>query len=149
MQVQERWSASRPRGVYDASRWLLVQATPLSASPFEALPLFGQALIGDAAGATVLGIAFHLVNGVAFGTAYTLWFGERGVVAGVVFAFVLEGFMLALYPGWLDPRSIAELTSISLLGHVAYGLALGGLAPLALRWRHRSRHRDRDRWTGA
>lgn len=117
--------------VYDASRWLLVQAGGLELSPFEALPLFGQALLGeDRTGllVTVAGIAYHLVNGIAFGVAYVIWFGDRRWWWGIAFAFGLEAFMLALYPGWLDPASIAELTQVSLVGHVAYGATLGGLA---------------------
>lgn len=116
---------------YDLSRWLLVQVAGFHTSPFKALPFFGEALLGSMGGPTartVAGIAFHLLNGCAFGVAYTVWFGERHPAWGVGFAMALEAFMLALYPGWLDVRSIQELTSISLLGHVAYGVTLAGMA---------------------
>ncbi len=117
--------------VYDASRWLLVQVGGLELSPFEALPLFGRALFGeDRSGLLVTGggVAYHLLNGVAFGVAYVIWFGDRRWWWGVAFAFGLEAFMLAVYPGWLDPASIAELTQVSVVGHVAYGATLGLLA---------------------
>ncbi len=113
---------------YDASRWLLVQLGGMRLSPFEALPLFGQALLGQSREGllvTVAGIGYHLLNGVAFGTAYVIWFGRRAWWWGIVFALGLEAFMLALYPGWLDPASIAELTQVSLVGHFAYGATLG------------------------
>ncbi len=114
--------------VYDASRWVLVQVGGLELSPFEAFPLFGQALLGQSREGllvTVAGIGYHVLNGVAFGVAYTIWFGRRQWWWGIVFALGLEAFMLALYPGWLDPRSIAELTQVSMVGHFAYGTALG------------------------
>lgn len=121
---------------YDLSRWLLVQVAGFEASPFVALPLFGQALLSDAVGGgpqLVAGVAFHLLNGVAFGTAYTVWFGHRPFWFGIGFALGLEALMLAIYPGWLDIRTLAEFTQISVLGHVVYGTVLGLLAPALLR----------------
>ncbi|HVF15099.1 MAG TPA: DUF6789 family protein [Acidimicrobiales bacterium] len=120
---------------YDGSRWLLVQVAGFHTSPFKALPFFGQALVGSMGGTTgrtVAGIGFHVLNGCAFGIAYTVWFGRRHPIWGVAFAMGLEAFMLALYPGWLDVRSVQELTSISLLGHVVYGVTLGGVARFLL-----------------
>ena len=115
---------------YDGSRYLLVQVAGFSASPFAAFPLFGQALIGDRGLdlRTVAGIGFHLLNGMAFGIAYTVWFGHLPFWWGIPFALVLEAFMLSLYPGWLDLRTVAEFTQMSLLGHIVYGTVLGFLA---------------------
>lgn len=121
---------------YDLSRWLLVQFAGMESSPFAALPLFGAALIGDAQSTGLVraaGIAYHVVNGVMFGVAYYVWFARRPWWWGVAYAMGLEAFMLALYPGWLAPESIAELTQISLLGHVAYGIALGAVATVLYR----------------
>ncbi len=128
--------------VYDGSRWLLVQVASMESSPFAALPLFGQALLSgmpDPTARLLAGLAFHLLNGVAFGVAYTVWFGRRPFWVGILFALGLEAFMLAIYPGWLDPRSVAELTQISLVGHLAYGTTLGLLAPALLTHRARTR----------
>jgi hypothetical protein len=141
--TRRRWVALVRAGVliglvstaaYDSSRWLLVRYAGMRSSPFTALPFFGDALLGGLGSSGVrraAGIAFHLTNGVAFGTAYLVWFGHRSWRWGVPFALVLEAFMLALYPGWLDARSVRELTEISLVGHVAYGLSLGLLASTA------------------
>ena len=118
--------------VYDSSRWVLAQVGGLQLSPFEAFPLFGQSLLGVGAQGpvvTMAGVAYHLLNGVAFGVSYVIWFGRRPWWWGIGFALGLEAFMLALYPGWLDPASVAELTQVSLVGHVAYGTTLGLLAP--------------------
>jgi hypothetical protein len=126
---------------YDGSRWLLVQVAGFHTSPFKALPFFGEALLGgrgDPAVIAVAGVAFHLLNGVAFGIAYVIWFGRRSLLWGVAFALGLEAFMLSLYPGWLDVRSIEELTQISVLGHVVYGLVLGSGSRLLLGSRPRA-----------
>jgi hypothetical protein len=122
-------------GAYDLSRWLLVQLGGLHLSPFKALPFFGEALLGglgDPTVRTVAGVGFHLLNGVTFGIAYAAWFGRRSRWWGIPFALGLEAFMLALYPGWLDVRSVQELTEVSLVGHVVYGLTLGSATSWAL-----------------
>lgn len=123
--------------LYDLSRWTLVSVAHLPVSPFTALPLFGQALVGPSAAGAVWGwgVAFHLLNGVAFGIAYTVWFGHRPAWAGIGFALGLEAFMLAIYPGWLDVRALREFTQMSVLGHLVYGTTLGLGARLLLRRR--------------
>jgi len=123
-------------GAYDLARWLLVQVGGFHLSPFKALPFFGEALLGglgDTTARTAVGIVFHLLNGVTFGIAYAVWFGRRSPWWGVPFALGLEAFMLALYPGWLDVRSVQELTQVSIFGHVVYGLTLGFGTTWALR----------------
>jgi hypothetical protein len=116
---------------YDVTRFVVVKAFGLSVSPFAALPLFGQLLLSQAGStpATVAtGIAYLVTNGVGFGTAFAVVFADRGVLAGVAWALVLEAAMLTFYPGWLDIRAIGEFFSMTLLGHVAYGATLGWLS---------------------
>ncbi len=113
---------------YDASRFLVASLPGVNVRPWEALPLFGQLLTGfDATTAVAIaaGFAYHTANGVGFGITYAVLFGRRGIAAGIGFALVLEAAMLAVYPGLLDIRTRAEFTSISMLGHVAYGATLG------------------------
>lgn len=120
---------------YDATKAALAALDPSSANPFEALPVFGTLLLGGAAPPAarwVTGTAFHVVNGVSFGIAYCLLFGRRGVVAGIAWGLVLEGFQLTLYPGWLDVRLLQEFTVISGVSHVAYGVVLGATCRRAL-----------------
>lgn len=116
-------------GAYDLSRFLLVVVLGFHTSPFTAFPLFGQALLGSgASGGSVtfgLGVAFHALNGVTFGCAYAVWFGHRPWWWGIGFALGLEAFMLAIYPGWLDIRTLREFTTMSVFGHVVYGTVLG------------------------
>jgi len=81
----------------------------------------------------VAGVAFHVTNGLGFATAYTVWMGRRGVVAGVVFALALNVAMILLYPGWLKIRLLGEFVQVAMLGHIAYGAAVGATARALLR----------------
>jgi len=121
---------------YDAVRLSLVEYAGLKINPLEAWRLFGIALTDpDQSRRThmITGTAFHVCNGIAFGVAYTVAFGHRGPVAGILWAFVLEGLMVSVYPGWLGLKALDEFLSVSVTGHVAYGLVLGVLARALLR----------------
>jgi hypothetical protein len=131
---------------YDAVRYALVEFAGMRVRPFEAWRLFGLALTDvDLPPAAVFaaGTAFHLCNGVAFGIAFTLAFGQRGPIAGVVWALVLETFMVSLYPGWLGLKALDEFIQVSVAGHLAYGTVLGYLARSLLRSSRWGEH-DRD-----
>jgi hypothetical protein len=125
---------------YDVVRLGLVEFAGLKINPFEAWRLFGVALTDAAQPRSTqfaVGTAFHVCNGIAFGITYTVAFGHRGPLAGVAWAFVLEGFMVSVYPGWLGLKALDEFLSVSITGHVAYGIVLGLLARTLLgstRW---------------
>lgn len=121
---------------YDAVRYALVELAGMTLKPFEAWRLFGIALTDAGQSPTVVfvvGTAFHLCNGIAFGIAYTVAFGERGPLSGIVWALVLETFMVSVYPGWLGLRALDEFLQVTIAGHVAYGAVLGWLARSMLR----------------
>jgi hypothetical protein len=116
---------------YDASRYLIIEVLDFGIWPFDTFTLFGRALVG--AGytgwwVTAVGTGYHVVNGIGFGIAYTIWLGRRGPLLGVAWALALEAAMLTLYPTWLEIRSYREFLQMSILGHVAYGLVLGYVA---------------------
>lgn len=123
---------------YDVSRFALVALFSLDADPWEALPLFGELLTGrdaDTNLARSVGFLFHVANGVGFAVAYTIVLGRRGPVFGVGWALLLEAATLTFYPGWLDIRAIQEFATVSMVGHLCYGLTLGiGAARLLDRW---------------
>lgn len=119
---------------YDLSRFLLVQVFSLHVQPFEAIPLFGQLLTGNHAPHSVqlaVGMLYHLINGIGFAIAYSIWFAPRGWWCGILWALVLEAAMLAIYPGWLNIKMMDEFASVSVIGHLVYGSILGGLC----KWR--------------
>ncbi|HKT01180.1 MAG TPA: DUF6789 family protein [Rugosimonospora sp.] len=116
---------------YDLTRVTVTYLFGLRVNPFAALPVFGQLLIAQPSAspaAKLVGLLYHLANGIGFGTAYALLAAGWGVPAGVAFALLLEAAMLAFYPGWLDIRAIGEFFSMSLAGHLAYGATLGWLS---------------------
>lgn len=121
---------------YDTSRWLLVIIGQLDVSPFEAFNLFGKLIIGSQNSATItfiVGLSYHLLNGIAFAIAYCFLLGGRNWKWGILWALGLEAAMLAIYPGWLDLEAVlAEFVAMSILGHVAYGSVLGKLSNLRL-----------------
>lgn len=122
--------------VYDVSRWSVVWVGGLDVNPFEAIPIFGELLVGSSVSDSatwVAGFGYHVFNGVGFAMFYSMLMGRRGVLAGVGWAFLLEVVTLFVYPGWLDIRARGEFTAVSLAGHIGYGIALGYLAKRMLR----------------
>lgn len=115
--------------VYDATRLALVSAFHFHVRPFDALPLFGALILGVDASPTAklaAGIAFHVANGVLFGTAYALVFASRPWWYAIGWGLCLEAAMLSLYPRLLSLEKVfAEFTIVSLTGHLAYGAVLG------------------------
>jgi hypothetical protein len=115
---------------YDLSRTGLALFDPSPYDPFEAISMFGTLLAGEQASTGLVmgvGLAYHLVNGVAFGAAFALLSRKGGVLRGIVWGLGLEAFQVALYPGWLDIRAYQEFTRISAAGHLVYGATLGAL----------------------
>jgi hypothetical protein len=113
---------------YDLSRLLLVRIADFSLWPFDTFRLFGQLFVGSTLPSEVvllIGIGYHILNGVSFGLAYTLLFGQYGWKAGIIWAMGLEILMVSFYPGWLDLKALDEFLSISVVGHVVYGVILG------------------------
>ncbi len=120
---------------YDATKFVLSQVDPSPYNPFEATRAFGILLLGEGPGPVAhqaAGITLHLVNGTAFGVAFTVLFGREGRLSwqhaalfGVAWGLFLETFQITLYPGWLDIRAYREFATISALSHVVYGATLG------------------------
>jgi hypothetical protein len=124
---------------YDAARVLVVALLGFHVSPFAAIPLFGQAILGaDASPAAQLatGFAYHYVNGIAFGVGYVVLFRYRRWWWGIGWALLLEAAMLTIYPGWLAIGALLdEFTVMSMTGHLAFGATLGVFGQRNLRYR--------------
>ena len=112
---------------YDSSKALLSRLDPTPYNPFETVRIFGVLLSGSTSRviAFPLGIAYHLLNGTAFGVAFAILFGRRGMLAGIAWGLGLELFQIVLYPGWLGTTMYREFIQFSVLGHVVYGSVLG------------------------
>jgi hypothetical protein len=147
------WAARRARaglvaGIaatasYDLVRLALVKFAHFTFWPFDIFGVFGRAILGTGADPIVLraaGLTYHLANGICFGIAYSLVWGRRGPLTGLVWGLGLETFMVSLYPGWLHIDALlGEFLSVSLLGHITYGVVLGTIARRLLR--------DRGAWS--
>jgi hypothetical protein len=116
---------------YDGCRLLLIKLTGIHFWPFDIFRIFGRALVGnnlDPFLTQSLGLGFHVLNGVAFSVAYTIWWGNKGILWGIGFAFALEFLMVSVYPGWLGMKALDEFLQVSIFGHFVYGIALGYFA---------------------
>jgi hypothetical protein len=114
---------------YDACRYLVYYLFTPEFFPFVSFYHFGRLLGGENLPTQWLwltGTAYHLFNGVSFGTAYIFLADGRHWLSGVLFALILEILMLLIYPQWLPLQNyLGELTLLSLTGHLAYGATLG------------------------
>jgi Family of unknown function (DUF6789) len=123
---------------YDTAKFSLSQLDPSPYNPFEALRVFGMALMGATAPEVAIfssGTAFHLLNGTMFGVAFAFLFRRHLVLTGIAWGMFLEVFQLTLYPGWLNIKLLNEFTQISALSHLVYGATLGYLCRSQLKAR--------------
>jgi hypothetical protein len=114
---------------YDASRYLSVALVEMSVQPFAALPIFGRLIIGpnhSRAALYVTGYMYHFfINGIGFAIAYTISFRRPGPVTGILWALGLEAIMAVLYPQFLIIKQYGEFLTMSVIGHISYGVVLG------------------------
>src|SRR5262249_43044096 len=123
------WIGVASVAVYDLVR-LIVQSTPLvHFNAFATHAKFGAMLLhqpSNTLGAKIAGWSYHTSNGVPFAMWYTLVAGRARWWIGVIYALVLQSFMVLMYPRafGLSPTNKDFLT-IAFIGHTGYGAALG------------------------
>jgi hypothetical protein len=118
-------------GAYDLCRLVVVKVFGFTFWPFDIFTRFGHLLLGHSASPTAaaaVGTAYHYTNGIGFGIAYVLFVRRPNIRTGLVWAAVLETFMVSLYPGWLDLKALDEFVSVATVGHIAYGVVLGSVS---------------------
>lgn len=116
---------------YDLVRYFLAATMSWSTNPFRPFKLFGQLLVGTGTSTTwqwIAGTAFHIVNGLGFAVGYVIVVRRPALSSALVWALVLETFTILLYPDWLGLTAVSEFLSISMVGHLAYGVVLGLVA---------------------
>ena len=116
---------------YDVSRWSVEVTHLTNTQSFVAIRAFGTGLTGrdpSSTGALAAGWAFHVVNGLGFALAYLFVAAGRQWWLAIGYALVLEAFLVGIYPGWLGLTLTGEFLSVSIIGHVAYGVVLGLVA---------------------
>jgi hypothetical protein len=113
---------------YDAVRYAVYRSDLLDYQPFHAIPILGSLITGQppsAPASALAGWIFHAWNGFSFAIIYALIAGPARWPWGVAWAMVLEAGMLVSYPSFLAIRASASFVAVSLIGHAAYGAALG------------------------
>jgi hypothetical protein len=116
---------------YDLVRYGVVMAFSMSFQPLHVIPIFGHLFVGAGAPiwlAWLVGFAYHIGNGVGFGIAYVVLFRRPHPVTGILWGLGLELAMATLYPSWLRVTALREFLTVSMIGHVVYGVVLGLLA---------------------
>jgi len=112
---------------YDAVR-LALEQVGLVSQPFRAITLYGESLLPGSAAAAGVGWAYHGWNGLAFAVFFTLVIRRPTVLKAVgwaLFLDMLQTLTVSEIPGLSVGR---EFLTASVVGHLAYGAALGLVA---------------------
>lgn len=113
---------------YDGIRFLIYATGLVDFYPFQTHRIFGHLITGQPPAtdaAAFAGWLYHFWNGFSFAIIYALIAGPARWYWGIVWAMILEVAMLFTYPTMLDIKMTAGFVGISLIGHTAYGAALG------------------------
>jgi hypothetical protein len=113
---------------YDGIRFAIYSSHLLDFYPFQTHRVFGYLITGQPPGtdaAAFAGWLYHFWNGFSFAIIYALIAGPARWYWGLAWAMLLEAAMLLTYPTLLDIKMNAAFVGISLIGHTAYGIALG------------------------
>ena len=115
---------------YDLIRPALMALFGLDFDPYKAMGIFGQLATGRPEGdpvGLVVGWIYHFWNGISFGMMYALVLPRGGLTSGLIWALILQGLMMAVYPSFLEARLADPGFLISgIVGHGIWGLILGG-----------------------
>lgn len=116
---------------YDLIRYLIWAGGIVSYNPFVSHPIFGRLITGypeETAMALLVGWAYHFWNGIGFGIMYTLVAGSASWYYALAWAMFLEIAWLTALPSILQFKLNPQYVSLSVIGHGAYGVALGVLS---------------------
>jgi hypothetical protein len=122
---------------YNLVRLLILISGLVPFNPFRPIEVYGLLILDRYQGTLLtkaVGWAFHVWNGLSFAVMYTLAVGKGRVLWGLGWAMMLEISMLATYPSMFRLAMDWPFVFVSLVGHVAYGLAIGGTAKRVVRW---------------
>lgn len=122
---------------YDAIRALILMSGIVPFNPFRAIEVYGL-LILDTQNETpltkALGWGFHIWNGLFFAVMYTVALGRGRMIWAIGWGLLLEVAMLATYPSMFQMAMDGAFIFIGVIGHLAYGVTLGLVAPKAVKY---------------
>lgn len=125
------WGGLAATLAYDAVRLALWRTGVFRFNPFVSHPIFGWLITGlpeETLTAQLVGWSYHFWNGFGFGIMYTLVAGPAHWGYALLWALFLEIGWLTALPSVLEFRLNPELITLSMIGHGAYGIALGLIA---------------------
>jgi hypothetical protein len=96
--------------------------------PYQTHRIFGYLITGqppESQAALIWGWAYHFWNGMSFAVIYALIAGSARWYWGWAWAMILEIAMLFTYPTMLQIKFTSGFLGVSLIGHTAFGIALG------------------------
>jgi hypothetical protein len=113
---------------YDGVRWLVKISGTVPFNPFRVIEVFGLLILRvdvDTNLTKSVGWLFHIWNGVSFALMYTLAVGRGRLSWAIAWSLALELAMVSAYPSMFRIMLDWPFITMSLVGHVAYGIALG------------------------
>jgi hypothetical protein len=113
---------------YDLIRLAVQVLFPLGFNAFGAINAFGRLITAqplDSAASVAAGWAYHISNGLTFAIAYAVVAGPARWWWGLLWGASLQLAMTGIYPGLFEISSWTGFFVESVLGHTAYGAALG------------------------
>lgn len=117
---------------YDGIRYLIAVTGIFSFDPFRIIHMLGALITTEPPTepvAIAAGWTYHFWNGMNFATMYVLVAGRGRWPLALAWAMCLEVLMMATYPGvFAISQWDVGFVSVSMIGHVAYGVTLGVLA---------------------
>ncbi len=131
------WAGLAATLVYDGVRYVIERSHLLGYNGFVPILMFGNWITGQptsSLAAKLAGWTYHYWNGATFGVIYTLLAGRRRWWWGLGYGVLMECCMLGIFPFFLRVTNKADFIAVSMIGHLAYGAVLGGLAARYLRF---------------
>lgn len=125
---------------YDGVRLVLFWLGTVS-QPFRSIEQWGILIAGsnNSVFAQWAGWLFHFWNGTSFGMFFALAFGRPTIIKGILWGLFLELALVIASPKLLALTIQDELLTSSLIGHIAYGIALGSIVAHAHKQRNPSK----------
>jgi hypothetical protein len=114
--------------VYDLIRLGVQEALPLHFNGFGVMAAFGHFMTGQpihSSASVAAGWAYHISNGITFAIAFAVMAGPARWWWGLLWGATLQLAMTSVYPGLFEIRSWTGFIVESVVGHTAYGAALG------------------------
>jgi hypothetical protein len=114
---------------YDAIRPFLQFIFRFDFNPYGAMPIFGYLMTGleqTAPMAIFAGWMYHFWNGISFGMMFTMLVPKGGMIKGLIWAMLLQGLMMWVYPNFLQVRlDNTGFLMTGIVGHGLWGIVLG------------------------